>query len=58
MTNIKSLRPNEIKIDEKSCKNIIVYYNGYITVKKFTFAKINRVNHICLIINKKIATNI
>ena len=58
MTNIKTLKPYEIKIDEKSCKNIIVYYNRYITVKKFSFTKINRVNHICLIINKKIATNI
>ena len=25
MINIKNLDPNNIKIDEKSCKNIVVY---------------------------------
>ena len=28
MVNIKNIDPNEIKIDEKSCKNILMYYLG------------------------------
>ena len=28
MVNIKNIDPNEIKIDEKSCKNILMYYVG------------------------------
>ena len=27
--------PNNIKIDEKSYKNILIYYIGYVTVKKY-----------------------
>ena len=32
--NIKDLDPNNIKIDEKSYKNILIYYIGYVTIKK------------------------
>ena len=32
--NIKDFDPNNIKIDEKSCKNILIYYIGYLTIKK------------------------
>ena len=42
--NIKSFDPNNIKIDEKSCKNILIYYNGYITIKDFRYVKINSVD--------------
>ena len=31
MFNIKNLDPNNIKIDEKSYKNILIYYIGYVT---------------------------
>ena len=31
--NIKSFNPNEIKIDEKSYKNILIYYIGCVTIK-------------------------
>ena len=31
--NIKHLDPNKIKIDEKSYKNILIYYIGYVTIK-------------------------
>ena len=31
--NIKSFDLNNLKIDEKSCKNIFIYYNGYVTIK-------------------------
>ena len=48
--NIKNLDLNKIKIDEKSCKNIFIYYNGYVTVKNFNCMKINRVNSLNYII--------
>ena len=32
--NMKHFNPNNIKIDEKSFKNILTYYNGYETIKK------------------------
>ena len=31
--NIENLHPNNIKIDEKSYKNILIYYIGYVTIK-------------------------
>ena len=43
MFNIKNLDPNNIKIDEKSYKNILIYYIGYVTP--------NVVNPLYLIIN-------
>ena len=32
--NIKDFDPNNIKIDENSYKNILIYYIGYVTIKK------------------------
>ena len=32
--NIKEFNPNNIKIDQKSYKNILIYYIGYVTIKK------------------------
>ena len=32
--NIKDFDPNNIKIDEKSYKNILIYYIGYVTIKQ------------------------
>ena len=34
ITNIKDFDPNDIKIDQKSYKNIFIYYIGYVTIKK------------------------
>ena len=31
--NTKNFEPINIKIDEKSCKNILIYYIGYMTIK-------------------------
>ena len=31
--NIKHFDPNNIKIDETSYKNILIYYIGYVTIK-------------------------
>ena len=33
--NIKNFDSNNIKIDEKPYKNILVYYIGYVTIKKY-----------------------
>ena len=43
---------NIIRIDEKSYKNILIYYIGYVTVKVLRYVKINSVTPWYLIINK------
>ena len=50
--NIKYRDPNKIKIDEKSYKNILIYYIGYVTVKNLGYVKINSVYPLYLIIHK------
>ena len=45
--NIKDFDPDNIKIDEKSYKNILIYFIGYVTIKKDL--KIYRVNPLYLI---------
>ena len=50
--NIKNFNLNNIKIDEKSYKNILIYYIGYVTVKYLKYVNINSVNYLYLIINK------
>ena len=32
--NIKYFDPNNVRIDEKSYNNILIYYIGYVTIKK------------------------
>ena len=32
--NIKNFDPNNIKIDKTSYKNILIYYIGYVAIKK------------------------
>ena len=41
--------PNNIKIDEKSFKDILIYYIGYVTIKISKYVKINSVNPLYLI---------
>ena len=41
--NIKIFDPNNIKIDEKSHKNILLYYTGYVMIKDFEYMKINSI---------------
>ena len=41
---IKNFDPNNIKIDEKSFKNILIYYIGYVTIKDWKYVKIHSVN--------------
>ena len=50
--NMRNLYPNKIKIYEKSHKNILFYYIGYVTVKNLCYIKINSVNPLYLTINK------
>ena len=33
--NIENLHLNNVKIDEKSYKNILIYYIGYVTIKEY-----------------------
>ena len=41
-----------IYIDEKSYKNIIIYYIGYVTIKDSKYVKINNVKPLYLIFTK------
>ena len=50
--NIKNFNPNHIKIDQKSYKNILIYYIGYVMTKDSKYKKINSVSHLYLIFNK------
>ena len=52
LINIKNFDPNNIKIDENSCKNILVYYFGYVTIEDSKYVKINSVNPLYLTFNK------
>ena len=48
--DIENFDPNNIKIDEKSHKNIFIYYIGYVTIKKYL--KNYSVNPLYLIFRK------
>ena len=53
MINIKNLDLNLLRIDKKSCKNIDIYYIGYITTKSISdYENINSVNPLCLIVDE------
>ena len=47
--NIKNFDPNNIKIDEKSYKYVLIYYIGYPTIKDLKYRKIYSVNPLYLI---------
>ena len=42
--NIKNFDPNNIKIDEKSYKNILIYDIEHVMIKDLKYVKINSVN--------------
>ena len=52
ITNIKFFDLNNIKVDEKSYKNILIYCIGYVTIKDSKYVKINSVNPLYLIFGK------
>ena len=47
--DIKNFDPNNIKIDGKSYKGILIYYIGYVMIKYLKYVKINSVNPLYLI---------
>ena len=49
---MKNVDSNKIKIDEKSHKNILIYYIGYVMIKDSKHVKINCVNPFYLVFNK------
>ena len=51
--NIKNFDSSNIKIAEKSYKNILTYYIGYLTIKYLQYVKINSVIALYLIIKKR-----
>ena len=50
--NIKNVDSDKIEIDEKSCKNILIYYIVYVTIKDSKYVEINSVNRLYFIFNK------
>ena len=50
--NIKEFDPNNIKLDEKSYKNILIYYSPYVTIKDSKYVKINSVNTLYPMFNR------
>ena len=50
--NVKDFNPNNIKIDEKSYENILIYYIWYVTIKDSKYTKIWRVNPLHLLFSK------
>ena len=50
--NINNFGSKNIKTDEKSYKNILIYYIGYVRIKDSKYIKINSVSPLYLIFNK------
>ena len=50
--NIKFFDSNNVIIDEKSYKYILIYYIGYVTIKDSKYVKFNSVNPFYLIFSK------
>ena len=47
-----NINPNNIRIEGKSHKDILIYYIGYVTIKYSKYVKVNSVNPLYLIFNK------
>ena len=52
MINLKSFDPNNVKVEEKSCKNILICYIGCVMIKDSKYLKIYSVNPLYVIFNK------
>ena len=50
--NTKNFDPNNIKINEKSYKNVLIYCIGYVAIKDSKYEKTNYVNLLYLIFSK------
>ena len=44
MVNIENFDRNNIKLDQKTYKNISIYYIGYVTIKDLKYLKVYSVN--------------
>ena len=44
MINIENFDRNDIKLDQKTYKNISIYYIGYVTIKDLKYLKVYSVN--------------
>ena len=49
---MKNFYPNNIKIDEKSYKIILIYYIGYVTIKDMKHVQTNSINPFYHIFNE------
>ena len=52
IVNIKNFDPNNIKIDEKPYKDILIYYIGYVTIEDLKYVKIHILNPLYRIFSK------
>ena len=52
MINIKDFHSNLLKIDKTSCKNIDIYYIGYVTMKDSKYVDIHSVNPLYFIVDE------
>ena len=50
--NAENFDPNNIKIDEKLFKDILIYYIGYVAIKDWKYVKIYSVNLLYFIFGK------
>ena len=46
--NIEKFDSNLLKMDKKLCRDIDIYYTGYITIKKMVIVKIFTVQILCI----------
>ena len=49
---VENFDPNNVKLDEKPYKNILIFYIGYVTIKNSKYVKIYSVNSLYLLFNK------
>ena len=49
---MKNFDRNNIQVDEKLCKNVLIYYIEFVMIKDSKYVKINSVNPLCLIFKK------
>ena len=49
---MENFNPNTTKMDEKSKKDILIYYIGYVTINDSKYVKITSVNPLYFIFNK------
>ena len=52
MINMKNFDPDKIKIDEKSYRNVLIYYIGYVTIEGLKYGKIISVNTLYYLFSK------